>query len=91
MEKRGRLNRQLGANLREIRRARGFTQETWAAHLGYDRTYVASVERGERNITLDTLSALADLIDVDPIELLESHGDDTAPLSAKMTAAQKRA
>jgi len=74
MDKRGRLNRQLGANLRAIRIARGFTQEAWAAHLGYDRTYVASVERGERNLTLDTLTALAEQIEVDPLELLESRG-----------------
>lgn len=70
MEKKGPLNRRLGANLRAIRLERGFTQEGWAAHLGYDRTYVASVERGERNVTLDTLSALADQIDVDPLNLL---------------------
>lgn len=74
MEKRGPLNRRLGANLRAIRLARGFTQEEWAMHLGYDRTYVASVERGERNLTLDTLTALAEQIDVDPLELLEDHG-----------------
>ena len=93
MEKRGRLNRQLGANLRAIRLARGYTQEAWATHLGYDRTYVASVERGERNLTLDTLTTLADLIEVDPLELLDDrayseHPD--VPTSAATSAGARR-
>lgn len=38
--------------------------------LGYDRTYLAGIERGERNLSLDTLSKLAEQLGVDPLELL---------------------
>lgn len=71
MEKRGRLNVTLGVNLRAIRQARGLSQEQFAHALRYDRTYVASVERGERNLTLDTVSDLADRLGVDALHLLQ--------------------
>lgn len=71
MEKRGPLNVTLGANLRAIRQARGLSQQDFAHYLGYDRTYVASVERGERNLTLDTISDLADRLGVDAVGLLQ--------------------
>lgn len=71
MKKRGPLNLRLGKNLRAIRLNRGFTQERWAERLGYDRTYVASLERGERNISLDSLTTLADQLGVEPLSLLE--------------------
>ena len=42
--------------------------------LEYDRTYVAGVERGERNLTLDTMTVLAGKLGIDPLELLvETH------------------
>ncbi len=70
MQKRGALNVTLGANLRAIRHTRGRSQQDFAHDLGYDRTYIASVERGERNLTLDTVSDLADRVGVDALALL---------------------
>ncbi len=71
MDKRGPLNVTLGANLRAIRQSRGLSQQDFAHHLGYDRTYVASVERGQRNLTLDTVSDLADRLGLDALDLLQ--------------------
>lgn len=71
MHKRGPLNRRFGENLRAIRIARGRTQEEFAHDLGYDRTYLGSVERGDRNLTLDTVSKFADQLQVDALELLQ--------------------
>lgn len=76
MQKKGTLNQRLGMNLRAIRLERGFTQEGWAAHLGYDRTYIAGIERGERNLTLDTIAALATQLGIDPLELLRHDVSD---------------
>lgn len=70
MDKKGELNRRVGANLRRIRTARGASQEAYALELGWDRTYVGGLERGERNLTLDTLEELAQRAGVDPLELL---------------------
>lgn len=60
----------IGQNIREIRRARGLTQQALGVELEIDRTYVGSLERGERNLTLDTVVALAERLGVDVLELL---------------------
>jgi len=71
VDKRGPLNRTLGENLRLLRHARGRSQQEFAHDLGYDRTYLSSVERGERNLTLDSVSKLADQLGVEPLDLLQ--------------------
>lgn len=60
----------LGNNLRAIRLARGLSQEEFAEVLGYHRTYIGGLERGERNVTLLTLARLADELGTDPLTLL---------------------
>ena len=49
----------LGEAIRSARRERGFSQEAFAAHVGLDRSYYGAVERGEFNITIDTLLKIA--------------------------------
>ena len=65
----GDLQRRVGANLRRLRVERGFSQEAFADRLGYHRTYVGGVERGERNLTLRTVERLAAALGVDPLDL----------------------
>lgn len=55
----------LGAQVREIRRVRGLTQEALAEQLGVTPRYIAGVERGERNLTLDSVDALAKQLGVE--------------------------
>lgn len=43
----------LGKAFRERRRAKGYSQESFAVHSGMDRSYVAAIERGEFNISLE--------------------------------------
>jgi len=62
--------RAFGGNLRRIRLAAGLSQEELAHLSGLDRTYVGSVERGERNISLDNIWLLADTLSVQPAELI---------------------
>ena len=59
-----------GSQVRELRTRRGWSQEQLAHEAGLDRTYVGSVERGERNIALDNIWLLADTLDVSPADLL---------------------
>lgn len=48
-----------GRRVRELRAARGWSQEGFALECGLHRTYVSGVERGERNISLVNIEKLA--------------------------------
>jgi transcriptional regulator with XRE-family HTH domain len=67
----GDLQRRVGRHLRAFRTAKGLSQEAFAEELGIHRTYVGSLERGEKNITLRTLELWADRLGVDPLSLLQ--------------------
>lgn len=66
----GELQRRLGHNLRVRRQALGLSQEQFAEHLGYHRTYIGGIEQGLRNLSLRSLERLAADLDIDPLELL---------------------
>ena len=48
-----------GRRLRELRRAKGWTQVEMADALGIDRSYISDMERGKKNICLPTVEVLA--------------------------------
>lgn len=62
----------VAANVKNLRLRLGLSQEELAEVCGYHRTYIGSVERGERNITLSTLKALSTALQIQPEELLHS-------------------
>lgn len=68
----GDLQRTVGRNLRAFRQARGLSQEKFADVLGYHRTYMGGLERGERNLTLKAVERIAERIGVGPLELLRT-------------------
>lgn len=59
------------SRLRQIRQIKGLSQEELADRAGLHRTYVGSVERGERNISIDNMECLANALEIDIIELLK--------------------
>ena len=71
----GDLQRIAGVNIRIYRKARGLSQEELADVLGIHRTYMGGVERGERNLTLQSLERLAMNMGVDPVTLLRPRED----------------
>jgi transcriptional regulator with XRE-family HTH domain len=64
------LTRILAQNLRGFRSARNLSQEDFAELCGLHRTYVGSVEREERNVTLSTLEAFSKALGVSVPKLL---------------------
>jgi transcriptional regulator with XRE-family HTH domain len=67
----GDLQRIVGRNLRAYRQAQGLSQEAFADQLGVHRTYMGALERGERNLTLQSLERLAEELGVEARELLK--------------------
>lgn len=66
----GDLQRLLGARLRAYRQERSLSQEAFADVLGVHRTYMGSLERGERNLSLQSVERLAERLGVEPLDLL---------------------
>jgi len=60
----------LGISVRDLRSARGFSQESFADACGLDRSYVGGVERGERNLGFKNLLRISQALDLEPSELL---------------------
>lgn len=63
--------KKLGGNIRSFREAIGISQEELAERCGLHRTYVGSVERGERNVSLENILRLARALNELPAALLE--------------------
>ncbi len=49
----------VGKTVRQLRLAKGWTQEELAERAGLHPTYVGGIERGERNVGLDNLVGIA--------------------------------
>jgi transcriptional regulator with XRE-family HTH domain len=61
----------LSQNIKTLRAFRGLSQEALADLVGLHRTYIGSVERGERNISIDNLERIAVALDISISQLLE--------------------
>ena len=61
----------LARNLRALRERRHLSQEALADLAGLHRTYVGSVERAERNVSIDNIQRLAEALGVTPANLLQ--------------------
>jgi transcriptional regulator with XRE-family HTH domain len=67
---------QLGFRIRERRLAQNLTQAALAEQCGLHRTFVGSVERGERNVAVLSLRTIASALRTTPAALLtEGSGD----------------
>ena len=60
-----------GVKLRNIRLELGYSQEELSFKTGLHRTYISSVERGKRNISLTNIKKLADALDLKMKDLMQ--------------------
>jgi transcriptional regulator with XRE-family HTH domain len=69
-EKKSAASQALGRAIRVARLERGLPQEAMAARAGIDRSYFGAIERGEFNVSLDTITKLAAALETTAAKLL---------------------
>jgi transcriptional regulator with XRE-family HTH domain len=67
----GNLRKVFARHVRERRKALGLSQEAFADACGLHRTYIGSIERAERNVSLDNIEKIADALDTPAAELIK--------------------
>jgi transcriptional regulator with XRE-family HTH domain len=67
----GKLRDVLAKNMRRLRAARDLSQEALAHECGINRTYLSSVERSERNVSIDNIGRIAKGLQIEPWRLLK--------------------
>lgn len=65
------IQKQLGERLKQYRTTRGYSQEKFAAVCGLDRTYIAGIESGKRNITIENANKIAAALNISLAELFD--------------------
>ena len=66
------IRKQVGLNVRRLRREKGWSQEDLAFECGLHRTYISGVERGIRNPTVTVIAKIAKTLSVEPDDLLRT-------------------
>lgn len=56
-------------NLKKYRIERGYSQEHFAELCGMHRTYISSIERCQRSISLENIQRIADALEIDTYKL----------------------
>jgi transcriptional regulator with XRE-family HTH domain len=65
------LRKRFGSTVRELRLAQGMSQEAFADHCGFARSYMSRIERGTANPSLDAVEVLAKALRVNVKDLFE--------------------
>lgn len=62
--------REFGEKVKTLRKAKGWTQEELAKRAGLHRTYIGSIERSERNVSLVNIQRIAKALNTKVRKLL---------------------
>ena len=65
------IQRKVGAKIRAMRKAKGWSQDVFADRSGLHRAHIGEIERGESNVTLQTLKILADTLGCRIVDLVK--------------------
>ena len=58
------IKAKVGTHIRELRSAKGYSQDSFALKCGLHRTYIAGIETGKRNVSLENLCKIADALEI---------------------------
>jgi len=73
------LRRAFGQRVRALRKAAGMSQMDLGQKAGLDHTYIGSIERGERNLSLDAIGKIAKGLSVEIADLFRFSSTQAAP------------
>lgn len=63
--------KQIGKNIQNARRQKGYTQETFSELMNVSWSYVAKIEAGILNLSIGKITEFSNYLDVDINELLK--------------------
>lgn len=66
------VQKQIGATVRILRLKQKWSQDVFADRSGLNRAHVGEIERGESNVTIQTLKIIADTLGVKISDLLKN-------------------
>lgn len=69
------IQQALGLRIQQLRKANGMSQEKFALFIDMDRTYLASVEAGKRNISIVNIKKIADGLNISLSSLFDNIED----------------
>lgn len=65
----------VGERIRAIRKSKNYTQEQLGEKVGLPQPYIGGIERGERNISLETLERILEALETSPNEFFRFYND----------------
>lgn len=65
------IKKQFGDQVKKLRLQKGLSQEALALEADLDRTYIPSIEKGERNVSLEVIEKLAKAFKIKISELFK--------------------
>lgn len=66
------IKEKIGIRLRELRKQKNLSQEKFAFECELDRTYIASIEQGKRNVSIANIEKIAKSLDMSVYEFFNS-------------------
>ncbi|WP_098749496.1 helix-turn-helix transcriptional regulator [Paenibacillus sp. EZ-K15] len=67
------LLKMIGERIKQLRKKQGMTQEELAEKAGINASYIGTVERGERNISIETLEKIIEGLGVSSAAMFQFH------------------
>ncbi|MFB8374504.1 helix-turn-helix domain-containing protein [Paenibacillus taichungensis] len=71
------INVYVGARIKSLRKSKGLTQANLGEQVDLPQPYIGGIEKGERNISLDTLQKLLEALNITPEELFRNYVNDS--------------
>jgi transcriptional regulator with XRE-family HTH domain len=63
------ITKKFGKQVKKLRLEKGLSQEALAHHADLDRTYIPSIEKGERNVSITVIEKIAKALKIKIVDL----------------------